>query len=462
MRRLVWSSLIGQSLWRVRSIPRWIHKPQVLSSQCRFNSTDFQQSSGYLRTDISLIPQFGNNNAGNKEKEPVMRKSKIVDRHGIRHQEALIMFSYDLYKKISEILKDDNLDKNPRIAILCENDITYVIAQLAIWLYCGVGVPLCKTHPPSEWKYVIEDAQCSAVIRSLKVDLPVLDNVKVIDMPGSEQYSGIQVRPMTFTPVEKVADVDDPALIIYTSGTTGPPKGVVLSHRNLITNMNDMIQEWEWNSSNYKGTAPDIILHCLPLHHVHGVVNALWTPLFCGAIVYMLPRFNVGLVMKLLATSSFNKFTGEEYSLIWKGSQIPEVSIFMGVPTMYAKLIEYYEEHYEPQINTNSASGLMLKHTITTKFSNMRLMVSGSAALPESIMKKWHQISGHWLLERYGMTEVGMALTNPLNGERIPGKWLSGFVRIYYEEVAPDKRPLAPREIRNDRGGNGSNQSPKW
>ncbi|KAK3086264.1 hypothetical protein FSP39_015987 [Pinctada imbricata] len=78
--------------------------------------------------------------------------------------------------------------------------------------------------------------------------------------------------------------------------------------------------------------------------------------------------------------------------------------------------------------------------------------VSGSAALSEYVMKKWHQISGHWLLERYGMTKVGMALTNPLNGERIPGKWLSGFVRICYEEVAPDKWPLAPGEIWNDRG----------
>ncbi|CAC5396298.1 ACSF3 [Mytilus coruscus] len=175
------------------------------------------------------------------------------------------------------------------------------------------------------------------------------------------------------------------------SGTTGRPKGVVLTYGNIHCNITGMISAWEWTSN-------DVILHVLPLHHVHGVVNALMVPLYCGATCVMLPKFDEKVVWEKLAVK---RKTGID------------ITIFMAVPTIYAKLIEYYEKSEE--------ENQLASQFLSASCENIRLMVSGSAALPKTVMDKWKVISGHTLLERYGMTELGMVLTNPLHGERIPG-----------------------------------------
>nr|XP_028595837.1 acyl-CoA synthetase family member 3, mitochondrial isoform X5 [Podarcis muralis] len=150
-----------------------------------------------------------------------------------------------------------------------------------------------------------------------------------------------------------------------------------------------LINKWEW-------TKDDIILHVLPLHHVHGVVNKLLCPLWVGATCIMLPEFNAKAVWE-----AFLK------------PQAPRVNVFMAVPTIYAKLMEHYDKHFrQPHVQD-------FIHAACRE--NIRLMVSGSAALPVPILERWKSITGHTLLERYGMTEVGMALSNPLHGPRIPG-----------------------------------------
>lgn len=169
------------------------------------------------------------------------------------------------------------------------------------------------------------------------------------------------------------------------------PAGVVLSHKNLLVQTKTLLQAWKWSPN-------DVILHTLPLHHVHGTVNALFCPLHIGARTIMLPKFSAEEVWSRLLGRS-------------KSSCDIDVTVFMAVPTIYSKLIEYYEKNLKSR-----------KDDIRNRVKNkVRLMVSGSAPLHIPLYEKWLEISGHRLLERYGMTEIGMALSNEYDSDRAPG-----------------------------------------
>lgn len=185
------------------------------------------------------------------------------------------------------------------------------------------------------------------------------------------------------------------ALILYTSGTTGSPKGVVLSHKNLAFQVNTLLEAWKWAQN-------DVILHTLPLHHVHGIVNALLCPLYIGAKVVMLPKFDTKTVWSHLL--GVNAKPNDR-----------KISVFMAVPTIYAKLIEEYDKVF-------GGDAKMVDYIKTVLKNKIRLMVSGSAPLPVPVYSKWFDISGHQLLERYGMTETGMCLSNLYDCDRKPGQ----------------------------------------
>ena len=177
--------------------------------------------------------------------------------------------------------------------------------------------------------------------------------------------------------------LDRRGMIIYTSGTTGRPKGVVSTHKNIEAQIKSLVTSWEW-------TKEDHILNILPLHHVHGIINVLSCALWSGACCEFLEKFE--------AKKVFDVFCRQE------------VDLFMAVPTIYYRLIHYWKE-------LTAAD----QQKITASFKDFRLMVSGSAALPISTLDEWEKISGHTLLERYGMTEMGMAISNPYRGNRKPG-----------------------------------------
>ena len=172
-------------------------------------------------------------------------------------------------------------------------------------------------------------------------------------------------------------------MILYTSGTTSDPKGVVATHRNVEAQVESLVEAWGWSSGDY-------ILNHLPLHHVHGIINAMSCALWVGATCELLPRFDA--------------------EGVWSRIIDGDLTLYMAVPTVYKALIAAWESG-SPDWKMEASAAC----------ANLRLMVSGSDALPVDTFERWEQISGHRLLERYGMTEIGMALSNPVRGDRIPG-----------------------------------------
>jgi malonyl-CoA/methylmalonyl-CoA synthetase len=191
---------------------------------------------------------------------------------------------------------------------------------------------------------------------------------------GSFQRLAAQAGASPDGPSARVNGQEPLAAILYTSGTTGAPKGAMLTHDNLVANTDALHSSWGWR-------ADDVLLHALPLFHVHGLFVAATAALGMGAEMIFLPRLDPDLVVKYL----------------------PESTLFMGVPTMYHRLAQ------EPRITPELCR-------------SVRLFVSGSAPLSVADFTAFKERTGHAILERYGMTETGMNVSNPLEGERKPGK----------------------------------------
>ena len=281
---------------------------------------------------------------------------------------------------VSALMGDRSDLHEERIAVLVRPGPYWVAAMQAIWLSGGIAVPLALMYPEAELRYILQDINCKLVlVDGLRGNLGKLPEELGLELLNVEK----QPEPAD-QPVLPQIEADRRALIIYTSGSTGKPKGVVSHHGQLAAQLSSLHQAWEWSGD-------DRILCVLPLHHVHGVNNVVGCALSIGAQVDFLPRFD--------AASVWAAFLKEEYSL------------FMAVPTIYHRLITHWESGSEEEQKAWSKA-----------VASMRLIVSGSAALPVSVLEKWKAISGQTLLERYGMTEIGMALSNSYNGDRFPGK----------------------------------------
>lgn len=306
----------------------------------------------------------------------------IVDAGGAHDYEALRRASDDVARRLLGAGRTADLE-GARVALHLPPGFDYVATLLGAWKAGGIAVPLCLSHPEPELAYVLDDIAASIVVADgERRDLlrRLASERDAVFLPGpATGRSGDRPPERTLPRVSR----DRPSLILYTSGTTGRPKGVVLSHRNLDATIEALVASWGW-------TAEDRIVHVLPLHHTHGIVNALLCALRVGATVEMLPTFDAGAV--------------------WDRFKDDAVTLFMAVPTVYNRLIADWEAAPEAERVRRSAGA-----------RELRLMVSGSAALPVPVLERWREITGHTLLERYGMTEIGMALSNPLAGERRPG-----------------------------------------
>jgi malonyl-CoA/methylmalonyl-CoA synthetase len=289
-----------------------------------------------------------------------------------------------------------------RVAFQVAPGFSWVATQWGIWRAGGIAVPLPQTAPRTELEFYIDDTASSTVVFDA-VAASLLSPIAAVRNLRAFSYDQLLAgQPAELPQVSGTRR----AMILYTSGTTSRPKGVVTTHANIAAQISTLVEAWEWS-------ADDRIVLCLPLHHVHGIINVLSCALWSGAACHMFPRFDAAAVWDSIASG--------------------KVTLFMAVPTVYAKLIAAWE-------CTVAERGANLSHAC----GKLRLMVSGSAALPVSTLERWKEITGHTLLERYGMTEIGMALANPLRGERVPGSVGAPLPSVEVQLVAENGEPVAP------------------
>ena len=251
---------------------------------------------------------------------------------------------------------------------------------LALYLACLraglVYLPLNTGYQRSELDYFFADAEPRVIVcgpdrLGLVATLARGATVLTLDGHGGELMDRADAFPATFATVESAPD--DLAAILYTSGTTGRSKGAMLTHRNLASNALALVAAWGF-------TRGDVLLHALPIYHVHGLFVALHCVLLSGSHMLWLPKFDAREVTSLL----------------------PRATVMMGVPTFYSRLVS------EPTFTRDSCS-------------TIRLFVSGSAPLLPETFAAFSERTGQTILERYGMTETGMNTSNPLEGERVAG-----------------------------------------
>ncbi|XP_032872428.1 malonate--CoA ligase ACSF3, mitochondrial-like [Amblyraja radiata] len=237
----------------------------------------------------------------------------IVDDHGSYTYKDLYRCSQGLSRKIQSALGCSDGDiKEQRISILCPNDVSFVIAQWASWMSGGVAVPLYRKHPVPELEYVVQDSQSTLIIVEedyTELITPIANRLQVKCLPlFKTQRCAPDPRQSYRCADFPVADANyivadwrpRGAMILYTSGTTGPPKGVLTTHGILRSQITALVKQWEWSKD-------DVILHVLPLHHLHGVVNKLLCPLWVGATCVMLPEFNAQRVSGNMANDGEGK-----------------------------------------------------------------------------------------------------------------------------------------------------------
>ncbi len=324
----------------------------------------------------------------------------IVDEAGEYTYGRLLSASAAVAARLLEAAGVNDLGEK-RVAFIVRPGFDYPAILLGIWRAGGIAVPLCVSHPDPELKYVIKDSGSGFVIAGEEF-AGRLERISA--MLGADFFLSRNVIEGETAPLPELGE-SRRAMIIYTSGTTSRPKGVVTTHANIRHQITSLVSAWGWTKEDY-------ILNPLPLHHLHGILNVLLCALWSGAKCELLVKFDAGSV--------WEKFIKNDYT------------VFMAVPTIYTRLIRAWDE-----------APLGERKEMSEAARSMRLMVSGSAALPVGTLLKWEEITGHVLLERYGMTEIGMALSNPLAGKRVPGKVGAPLPGVEVALIDEDERILS-------------------
>ena len=268
---------------------------------------------------------------------------------------------------------------------------------VALYLAClktgAVYAPINTAYTNAEVEYFLADLEPALFVSDGRAGVASGGvPVETLDASGGGSLAALAARCPRFGRTVDRAD-NDVASIIYTSGTTGRSKGAMLTHGNLASNADALLDYWGWRPD-------DVLLHALPLFHVHGLFVALHCALLAGTPMLFLPKFDLSQVLRLL----------------------PQATVLMGVPTFYTRLLG--ERAFDAAL-----------------CRNMRLFISGSAPLTEQTFAAFEQRTGFRILERYGMSETLMNTSNPLSGERVAGS--VGFalpgveVRVADESGAP-------------------------
>lgn len=258
-----------------------------------------------------------------------------------------------------------------RIAIYAGSSLEWVIAYLGALRTGAVVVPMNPEYQSAEAEHILRDSEPLLVVADAaraaaasRLQVPVIE---LEELPHGEAPAMPDLTP------------DSPAAILYTSGTTGRPKGAVLDHGNLLAQARGAVEVWRW-------TARDVLVHALPLFHLHGLGMGLNGTLLSGGSATLVVPFTPAAVISELTRPDAERGT-----------------MFFGVPAMYQRVCDWLQEH-------------------PADLSQVRLFVSGSAPLPPALFERCAELLGQAPVERYGITEGGIVVTNPYEGPRRPGR----------------------------------------
>ena len=285
----------------------------------------------------------------------------------------------DRVARLAGLMGSMGVGAGDRVAVQVEKSTDNVALYLACLQMGAIYLPLNTAYTDSELSYFFGDAEPSLIVcKSDRLEsmatLGSKGRAKIHTLDTSDGGSLIEDSRSCEPDFEITPrQADDIAAILYTSGTTGRSKGAMITHGNLQANAETLIDAWKISSK-------DILLHALPIYHVHGLFVALNTCLIAGAEILFHPRFDTDSVLDAL----------------------PQATLMMGVPTFYTRMLSN-------------------DRLCPTLCQNMRLFIAGSAPLLAETFRAFERQTGHTILERYGMTECGMLCSNPLDGDRRPG-----------------------------------------
>lgn len=292
-----------------------------------------------------------------------------------------------LHKRINQLasgLLADKADLNEeRIAFFMPASVDYVCTLLGVWRAGGIAVPLNVAAAVPELEHALLCARITRLVVSGSVDDATLADLRSLCTTLGVAIVSVTDLLMQNEVALPVLAPQRRAMMLFTSGTTNKPKGVISTHNTLRAQITTLVQAWAWQSN-------DTIPLFLPLHHIHGIINVLCCGLWTGARVELFARFDMHTILQQVAANKY--------------------SAFMAVPTIYVKIIAHLE-----------TLDAVKREEICTGFQTMRLNISGSAACPVKLFKQWQALTKQTFLERYGMTEIGMGLSNPYVGERRAG-----------------------------------------
>lgn len=279
-------------------------------------------------------------------------------------------------------------DRPPVVAAHVDKSVESLLLYLATLRAGCVYLPLNPAYKAAELDYFVADAQPAVLVcRPHDQDwiVPLAAHRQVEHLfTLNDDGTGSLLAHAAAQPDEHahaVCSPNDLAAILYTSGTTGRSKGAMLTHGNLLSNARTLLRHWDWRTD-------DVLIHALPIFHIHGLFVAVHCALLSGTPMRWLPKFDATTVIRHI-----------------KDTHRPRATVFMGVPTMYGRLLQ------DPAL-----TGAACDH--------MRLFVSGSAPLLPAAFEDFQAMTGHTILERYGMSETGMLCSNPCRpreGERVSG-----------------------------------------
>ncbi|HEX4945959.1 MAG TPA: AMP-binding protein [Blastocatellia bacterium] len=299
---------------------------------------------------------------------------------------------------MARVLTARGISRGDRLGFFLPNCVEFIDLFLACVKLGVIVVPINVLYREREITHIVSDAEPKAVVTTEDLAQFIPANTNIWRIAELTAAASTQVMTRVWTAI----DGDDPAAIVYTSGTTGKSKGAVLTHNNFAANTVNLLTCW-------RITSEDRYLAVLPLFHVHGLGNGVHAWLASGCKMKLVEKFDIKR-----APDWFTSF---------------QPTLFFGVPTVYVRLLELPED---------------LAKRIGEK---MRLFVCGSAPLPAQTLEEFQATFGHTILERYGMSETLMNITNPYEGERRAGAVGLPFPGVSVRILNHEQQPVADDEI---------------